>query len=74
MLVVFELDGCSVRDGEKWGELIIDACRLEPSVAMELVAVKEMQPGWTADREISTQQETERLFSARQFHGSDNDE
>lgn len=40
--VVFKLDGCTKREVEEWGELIIDACRLDPKVEMELVEVEEV--------------------------------
>jgi hypothetical protein len=39
--VTFDLDGCSKQDAERWGELIIDACRLDRKVAMTLVGVVE---------------------------------
>lgn len=42
--VVFMLDGCSRREAEEWGELIIDACRLDPKIMMELVVVQEVNP------------------------------
>lgn len=38
---MFQLEGCTLREAEEWGELIIDACRLEDKVAMELTEVKE---------------------------------
>lgn len=41
ILVIFELDGVTEKEADEWGCLIIDACRLEPKVGMELVAVKD---------------------------------
>lgn len=42
-LVAFSLNGCSKREAEKWGELIVDACRLDPKVNMEMHAVKDVK-------------------------------
>lgn len=42
LLVIFELEGATQREAEDWGELIIDACRLEPKIVMELHPVKDI--------------------------------
>lgn len=40
--VVFEMEGPTLQECEKWGELIIDACRLDPELHhIELTEVTE---------------------------------
>lgn len=41
-LVIFEIDGISLCEAEKWGELIVDACRLDPKAHITLHPVKDV--------------------------------
>lgn len=42
IVVTFNIEGCSKRAADDWAELVLDACRLEPRIAMSIAGVDEI--------------------------------